>query len=29
MFDFQVVDNVNTATEILGSLKPREREWFS
>jgi uncharacterized membrane protein YphA (DoxX/SURF4 family) len=29
MFDFQVVDNVNTATEILGSLNPREREWFS
>jgi uncharacterized membrane protein YphA (DoxX/SURF4 family) len=29
MFDFQVVDNVNTATEILGSLQPREREWFS
>lgn len=29
MFDFQVVENVNTATEILGSLKPRERKWFS
>jgi uncharacterized membrane protein YphA (DoxX/SURF4 family) len=29
MFDFQVVDNVNTATEILGSLKHRERTWFS
>jgi uncharacterized membrane protein YphA (DoxX/SURF4 family) len=29
MFDFQVVDNVNTATEILGSLKPRERKWYS
>jgi uncharacterized membrane protein YphA (DoxX/SURF4 family) len=29
MFDFQVVDNVNTATEILGSLGPRERKWFS
>jgi hypothetical protein len=29
MFDFQVVDNVNTATEILGSLGPRDRKWFS
>jgi uncharacterized membrane protein YphA (DoxX/SURF4 family) len=29
MFDFQVVDNVNTATEILGSLGTRERKWFS
>jgi uncharacterized membrane protein YphA (DoxX/SURF4 family) len=29
MFDFQVVDNVNTANEILGSLNPRERAWFS
>jgi uncharacterized membrane protein YphA (DoxX/SURF4 family) len=29
MFDFQVVDDVNTAIEILGSLNPREREWFS
>ncbi len=29
MFDFQVVDNVNTANEILGDLKKREREWFS
>jgi uncharacterized membrane protein YphA (DoxX/SURF4 family) len=29
MFDFQVVDNINTATEILGSLKPRERKWYS
>jgi uncharacterized membrane protein YphA (DoxX/SURF4 family) len=29
MFDFQVIDNVNTATEILGSLKNRERKWFS
>ena len=29
MFDFQVVDNVNTATEILGSLNPRVRELFS
>jgi uncharacterized membrane protein YphA (DoxX/SURF4 family) len=29
MFDFQVVDNVNTATKILGDLKKREREWFS
>jgi hypothetical protein len=29
MFDFQVIDNVNTATEILGSLGNRERRWFS
>jgi uncharacterized membrane protein YphA (DoxX/SURF4 family) len=29
MFDFQVVDNVNTATEVLGTLGKREREWFS
>jgi uncharacterized membrane protein YphA (DoxX/SURF4 family) len=29
MFDFQVVDNVNTANVILGDLKKREREWFS
>ncbi|MGC1389979.1 MAG: DoxX family protein [Bacteroidales bacterium] len=29
MFDFQVIDNVNTVTEILGSLGKRERKWFS
>ena len=29
MFDFQIVENVNTATEILGSLKSRERGWYS
>jgi uncharacterized membrane protein YphA (DoxX/SURF4 family) len=29
MFDFQVIDNVNTASEILSSLGNREREWFS
>lgn len=29
MFDFQVVDNVNTACEVLGSLGPRERKWYS
>lgn len=29
MFDFQIVENVNTATEILNSLKIRERGWYS
>lgn len=29
MFDFQVVDNVNTALKVLSELKNREREWFS
>jgi hypothetical protein len=29
MFDFQVVDNVNTACSVLGDLHNREREWFS
>jgi hypothetical protein len=29
MFDFQVIDNINTAGEILSSLNPRERKWFS
>jgi uncharacterized membrane protein YphA (DoxX/SURF4 family) len=29
MFDFQIVDNVNTTNEILESLKQRERGWFS
>jgi uncharacterized membrane protein YphA (DoxX/SURF4 family) len=29
MFDFQVVENVNTLNEILGSLKARERGWYS
>jgi hypothetical protein len=29
MFDFQVVDNVNLACEILGDLKNRERKWYS
>jgi uncharacterized membrane protein YphA (DoxX/SURF4 family) len=29
MFDFQVIDNVNTASEILTSLNNRERAWFS
>lgn len=29
MFDFQVIDDVNTVNQVLGSLKKREREWFS
>lgn len=29
MFDFQVIDNVNTACEVLASLNNRERAWMS
>jgi hypothetical protein len=29
MFDFQIVDNVNTTIDILNNLKNRKREWFS
>jgi hypothetical protein len=29
MFDFQVIDNVNTACEVLTSLNNRERAWFA
>ena len=29
MFDFQVIDNVNTACEVLSSLGPRERNWHA
>jgi uncharacterized membrane protein YphA (DoxX/SURF4 family) len=29
MFDFQVVDDVNTASEVLASLGKRERGWYS
>lgn len=29
MYDFQVVSDVNTTIEILGSLGPRVRPWFS
>jgi uncharacterized membrane protein YphA (DoxX/SURF4 family) len=29
MFDFQVIDNVNTASEILSDLSKRERKWYS
>ncbi len=28
MFDFQVVNNVNTANEILSNLQGRTREWY-
>jgi len=28
MFDFQVVNNVNTAIEVLANLKDRERAWY-
>ncbi|HJX71037.1 MAG TPA: DoxX family protein [Bacteroidales bacterium] len=28
MFDFQIVENVNTTLEILGNLNNRKREWF-
>jgi uncharacterized membrane protein YphA (DoxX/SURF4 family) len=29
MFDFQVVEDVNVATEVLSSLKPRGRPWYA
>jgi len=29
MFDFQVIDDVNTACEVLSSLGPRDRTWHS
>lgn len=29
MFDFQVVDNVNTTLDILNDLSARKREWYS
>jgi hypothetical protein len=29
MFDFQMVSNINTASQILASLKTRERPWYS
>jgi len=28
MFDFQIVDNVNTTLDILGDLPKRTREWY-
>lgn len=28
MFDFQVVNNVNTALDVLANLKNRKREWY-
>jgi hypothetical protein len=29
MFDFQIVEDVNIANEVLGSLGKRDREWRS
>jgi hypothetical protein len=29
MFDYQVVDNVNTAIDTLANLQGRQRPWFS
>jgi len=29
MFDFQVVDNVNTVNETLLNLTGRKRDWYS
>jgi hypothetical protein len=29
MFDFQIVDDVNTATKVLSELKNRQRPWYS
>ena len=29
MFDFQVIDDVNTASEVLSSLGPRNRNWYA
>ena len=28
MFDFQIADDVNMATQILGDLGKRERKWY-
>ena len=29
MFDFQVVEDVNTAIDVLSSVKNRKRPWFA
>jgi uncharacterized membrane protein YphA (DoxX/SURF4 family) len=29
MFDFQIIDNVNTASKVLSDLGKRERKWYS
>ncbi len=28
MFDFQIVDDVNTTIDVIGNLKGRERKWY-
>ena len=29
MYDFQIVADVNTTIDILGSLGPRQRPWYA
>jgi hypothetical protein len=29
MFDFQIVEDVNIALDVLGSLKDRQRIWYA
>jgi hypothetical protein len=28
MFDFQIVDDVNTTIDVIGNLSGRERKWY-